>query len=456
MQRPGVGRNDPCPCGSGQKFKKCCLAQGSGGKAFVPPRVAVFRPAPNNPAFAAQAAPPQHFGSPPPIGVLEDEPLLPDPSTAEVLPTEVALKYTYPEPFGVAEVTHILPAGRIYQLADGREIVNDDLEPGMQMVLRDGVIGTISEVVRYYEPPDPPLQVKPGCYFARVTGTIKHRGVETINVSWPESTVTCTPGHKFYSVTRGGYVTAAELQLGEILLGDDGQELPVTSVGERKLGLIDLYNFEVEHFHNYHVGEDPSVLVHNGATGEGGYINTPADKGPARKKQIPVENGYWSNSPAKGAPANGIPGESYWHSTDPVVNGHPDYKPIKFTNRYPDFSPFAKVTVQAELTGKPGSGDHKAAAKALARELIANPALAEQLGIPLEAYTRGKTVIKPNATGVLNWMKQQPNGGLTWHHSIDMKSMMMVPTDIHSIAHAGGADLLRQASGIRLNPARWR
>jgi uncharacterized protein YecA (UPF0149 family) len=21
-----VGRNDPCPCGSGSKFKKCCLA----------------------------------------------------------------------------------------------------------------------------------------------------------------------------------------------------------------------------------------------------------------------------------------------------------------------------------------------------------------------------------------------------------------------------------------------
>jgi uncharacterized protein YecA (UPF0149 family) len=20
-----VGRNDPCPCGSGKKFKKCCL-----------------------------------------------------------------------------------------------------------------------------------------------------------------------------------------------------------------------------------------------------------------------------------------------------------------------------------------------------------------------------------------------------------------------------------------------
>jgi uncharacterized protein len=23
----GVGRNDPCPCGSGKKFKKCCGAQ---------------------------------------------------------------------------------------------------------------------------------------------------------------------------------------------------------------------------------------------------------------------------------------------------------------------------------------------------------------------------------------------------------------------------------------------
>ena len=25
-QGPKVGRNDPCPCGSGKKHKKCCLA----------------------------------------------------------------------------------------------------------------------------------------------------------------------------------------------------------------------------------------------------------------------------------------------------------------------------------------------------------------------------------------------------------------------------------------------
>ena len=24
----GPGRNDPCPCGSGKRFKKCCLRKG--------------------------------------------------------------------------------------------------------------------------------------------------------------------------------------------------------------------------------------------------------------------------------------------------------------------------------------------------------------------------------------------------------------------------------------------
>lgn len=28
-QYPKVGRNDPCPCGSGKKYKKCCLNKGT-------------------------------------------------------------------------------------------------------------------------------------------------------------------------------------------------------------------------------------------------------------------------------------------------------------------------------------------------------------------------------------------------------------------------------------------
>jgi len=28
-----VGRNDPCPCGSGKKYKRCCLAKEEGARA---------------------------------------------------------------------------------------------------------------------------------------------------------------------------------------------------------------------------------------------------------------------------------------------------------------------------------------------------------------------------------------------------------------------------------------
>lgn len=28
-----IGRNEPCPCGSGQKYKKCCLAKDAAAEA---------------------------------------------------------------------------------------------------------------------------------------------------------------------------------------------------------------------------------------------------------------------------------------------------------------------------------------------------------------------------------------------------------------------------------------
>ncbi|MCD6526745.1 MAG: SEC-C domain-containing protein [Desulfuromonas sp.] len=31
MKKPGVGRNEPCPCGSGKKYKKCCLGKDESG-----------------------------------------------------------------------------------------------------------------------------------------------------------------------------------------------------------------------------------------------------------------------------------------------------------------------------------------------------------------------------------------------------------------------------------------
>jgi preprotein translocase subunit SecA len=29
-----IGRNDPCPCGSGKKYKKCCSRKGNGAASF--------------------------------------------------------------------------------------------------------------------------------------------------------------------------------------------------------------------------------------------------------------------------------------------------------------------------------------------------------------------------------------------------------------------------------------
>jgi hypothetical protein len=276
------GRNDLCPCGSGKKYKKCCLAPDR-RRAFASVPSLARRSLSPVAAMANYRSASAVLDYEPNEQYEDDSPESPDPDLAEVLPVEIGLKYTYPEQFGIAEVTHLLPAGRLYQLADGREIVNDDLEPGMKVVLQDGAIGTISAVQRYYEPPDLPLQVGPGLYMGRVIGTIRHRGISTIDISWIGNKVTGSTDHKFYSVHRGGYVAAAELRVGEILQGEYGQHVTITSVGERKLGLIDLYNIEVEQFHNYHVGEGPSVLVHNGATDSGGYINKPADKGPARR-----------------------------------------------------------------------------------------------------------------------------------------------------------------------------
>jgi len=30
LHQKRVGRNDPCPCGSGKKFKNCCMRKGAG------------------------------------------------------------------------------------------------------------------------------------------------------------------------------------------------------------------------------------------------------------------------------------------------------------------------------------------------------------------------------------------------------------------------------------------
>jgi hypothetical protein len=193
-----------------------------------------------------------------------------------VLPIEVVVAYTYPELFGTAEVTYIFPAGRIFLLEDYQEIENDGLTPGMRIRLGDGAIGTVTDVQLSYEPPAPPVRQPDGRVISRVVGKIKHRGFSTVDVTWPGYTATSSPNHPYYSFSRNGYVPAQELAVGEFLLNDKNQVVPVEAVSKTKFGLIELYNVEVEHFHNYYVGESygRAVLVHNSANPTA-CINTP-------------------------------------------------------------------------------------------------------------------------------------------------------------------------------------
>jgi hypothetical protein len=52
-----LGRNDPCPCGSGKKYKQCCLA-----KDEEKARAARAKAAAEAPVPAAEATTPAHAG----------------------------------------------------------------------------------------------------------------------------------------------------------------------------------------------------------------------------------------------------------------------------------------------------------------------------------------------------------------------------------------------------------
>ncbi len=273
MEALRVGRNDACSYGSGKKFKKCCL---QARHSYLPATSARFVQPPARSSFARTAGPVSARSAPPPrmaglfddlpAETAEDEPDAPPLQSVPLLPVEVGLHYTYPEPFGEAEVTFVFPAGKCFLLENDDPILVENLKSGDHVVLRDDQIATITEVRLYYEPPDPPTVGENGRVLSRVIGTIKHKGPTVIDVQWAGYTATNSPEHPYYSVSRQRYVPANQLQVDELLRTDDNLVTPVLSVSAPRHGLIDLYNIEVEHFHNYYVGsgEGNSVLVHNG------------------------------------------------------------------------------------------------------------------------------------------------------------------------------------------------
>lgn len=56
-----AGRNDPCPCGSGRKYKQCCLEKDEAKARAARAKAAAKAPAPSSePAASTPGRPPKH------------------------------------------------------------------------------------------------------------------------------------------------------------------------------------------------------------------------------------------------------------------------------------------------------------------------------------------------------------------------------------------------------------
>jgi hypothetical protein len=60
MPSPRPGRNEPCHCGSGRKYKHCCLDKDAAKDAKARAKAAAEAPAPAADTATAPARPPKH------------------------------------------------------------------------------------------------------------------------------------------------------------------------------------------------------------------------------------------------------------------------------------------------------------------------------------------------------------------------------------------------------------
>jgi hypothetical protein len=97
-----------------------------------------------------------------------------------------------------------------------------------------------------------------------VTGTFRHAAANVIDVQVGSESQPfgCTDNHPFWSVDREQFVEAGQLRIGENLQSADGTLVQVTRITPRRGPPVDVFNFEVDVDHVYHVGHT-GVLVHN-------------------------------------------------------------------------------------------------------------------------------------------------------------------------------------------------
>lgn len=192
MNERRVGRNGPCPCGSGKKHKKCCLRSPGGFQKTW--------------------------------GIFGDGASIATVSRPGTRPRAkrgvecVAIDYTFDEPFGRVEATYCFPVGQLVALENDFVIRVERLKPGMRFKLEDGSIGLVTKAQppKMWEPPSETVY-EGGLQERRAPGTIKHVGFMVLDLQIAGEIITTSPSHLFKSASRNQWVQANELYLGEVL-----------------------------------------------------------------------------------------------------------------------------------------------------------------------------------------------------------------------------------------------
>src|SRR5712692_6539705 len=86
MSRGGIGRNDPCPCGSGKKYKQCCIHRQALGYALESYSVRQPRQVPHDGAALRLTTAPARNGAP----------------RSDMPAVRVGVEYEFDEAFGKA------------------------------------------------------------------------------------------------------------------------------------------------------------------------------------------------------------------------------------------------------------------------------------------------------------------------------------------------------------------
>src|SRR5262249_25898396 len=119
MNRGGIGRNDPCFCGSGKKYKHCCIHRETSGYPLESYSVRQPRQVPHDGAALRLTKASAKEGTP----------------RSDMPAVRVGVEYVFDEPFGKAYVSYSFSVRKTIVLESGDVTWVEFLQPGMRFKL---------------------------------------------------------------------------------------------------------------------------------------------------------------------------------------------------------------------------------------------------------------------------------------------------------------------------------